>query len=97
MSGVNRFDVTPPHRGMTGLRVKARIDQDRAMVVVPQGTTGVIIQWDAEHNYIAVRLDRYLPGLEEWDNEVVITDADDDVENEQGSCIRAFRDYFEAA
>lgn len=36
--------------------------------IAPKGSTGTIVHADAE--MIAIRLDEFLPGAEEWDNEV---------------------------
>jgi hypothetical protein len=90
-------------RGMVGLRVQTRGPLDRACILIPAGMAGTIVEWpesEAAGNCICVRLDRYVPGLEHWDNEVLIS-AEDDVyayehEGAAPSMTRAFAEAFEA-
>lgn len=78
----------PSYAAMRGLRVTVRYDLDRAGVLVPEGSTGTIGY--ASHDYVAVRLDEWVPGLEEWGNHVIVTDGDVEGEEAWG----AFRQMF---
>jgi hypothetical protein len=60
------FQSDPPPVG-TRVRVRRIVERFPHALIEP-GATGTVVTSD-EHVY-AVRLDRYEPGLKEWDNEL---------------------------
>lgn len=79
-----------------GIRVGLRVGNirwlDRTVFLLGPGHIGTIVR--AEPDMIAVRMDVYMPGAEDWGNEFQLTPDDLGFDYEEGQTFTTLEDLF---
>lgn len=73
-SGARRMRERPPRGSYEGIRMRLVRDVERwPFFVAPAGAVGTVTY--ADDHTVCLRMDDHLPGAEEWDNEIVWSEA----------------------
>jgi len=76
----------------TGLRAGNHRWVDRGVFLLPPGNVGTIIR--ADKRMIAILIDAYVPGAEDWNNEIQFTPDDLGFEYDGGQIFTNLEDLF---